>query len=133
MNEIEGKFLRIKNGIGFAARVLMEITECDKTEIVFNNSIYLENREINPNWLKSAEIAAEYALDAVTSKKYKINIKRIIGSNIETNTTIVGTATIFGIWNALNITNKDNEIERLTNLTFESWKKDWDLIPEYGK
>ena len=56
-----------------------------------------------------------------------------MGTNCDTNPTIIGTATIFGIWNALNVNTTESEIETLTNLTLESWKKDINEMPNYKK
>ncbi len=133
MTEIEGKFLRQTKKAGYVARVIMEILESETNTIELTNITGWENEKVYADWIKGAEIGAEYALRKNIDKNYKICIKKILGTDCDTNPTIIGTATIFGIWDALNLDVNESEIDNLTNLTLESWKKDFKEIPDYEK
>ena len=133
MIETEGKFLRQTNKCGYVGRVLMEIIESENNAIESANVTGWENEEVHSDWIKGAEIGADYALNKNLSKKYKVRIKKILGTDCDTNPTIIGTATIFGIWNALNVKTTESEIETLTNLTLESWNKNFNEVPNYEK
>ena len=109
----------------------MEILESENVEIELTNITGWENIKVHSDWIKGAEIGAKYALKKIKEKNYKIRIKRILGTDSDTNPTIIGTATIFGIWNALNIQIKESEVEDLTTLTLESWTKHHNYIPTY--
>ena len=131
MKKIEGKFLRQNKGKGFAARIKMEISESENEIIEFSKITDANNRNLHPNWLKGAEIGVKFALGKILNKKYHIKINEIIGTYTDTNPTIIGTATIFGIWNYLGMKIEEIEIERLTYLTLNSWNISFLEIPKY--
>lgn len=127
---IEGNFLRQTNKTAYVGRVTMEIIDSEKNEIDLSNVKGWGNEKVYAQWINGARVGAEYALKR-TEKNYIVRIKKIIGTDSDTNPTIVGTATIFGLLDAINIKIDKLEIERLTNITLNSWSKEINEIPKY--
>ena len=133
MIETEGKFLRQTDKSGYFGRVIIQIIEFENNTIDITDVTGFDDEKVYSDWKKGAEIGANYALSKNLTKKYKVRIKKIIGTDCDTNPTIIGTATILGIWNALNVNVNELEIESLTNLTLDSWNKGFNEMPNYGK
>ena len=131
MITVEGKFLRQLNKYGYFARVVMEIKNEEFSSVSTEKVIGWQNEQVEFNWIKGAEIGANYALEKIKTKKYNIRITKILGTDSDTNPTIVGTATIFGIWEALKVKISDDIIEDLINLTLKSWTKSYNNLPTY--
>jgi hypothetical protein len=131
MKIIEGSFIRQTSKAGYFGKIKMEVTESNSNQIELINVKGWGNEKLEKSWIKTCEIGAQYAITKIQNKKYKIRIIQILGTTIDTNPTIIGTATIFGIWNFLNTQIPDSEIENLTKMTLQSNDKGINEIPDY--
>jgi hypothetical protein len=131
MKIIEGRFIRQTSKAGYFGKIKMEVSESNSNQIELINVKGWENEKLEKSWIKACEIGAKYALTKIQNKKYRIRIIQILGTVIDTNPTIIGTATIFGIWDFLHTQIPDSEIENLTMMTLESTDKGINEIPEY--
>jgi len=125
MIEVEESFKRQTNGLGYFAKVKMHIIESEKNEVHSHHVEGWNNDHpgVPDEWIHGARIGAQYALSKIDGRHFTIVIKNIMGLHTDTNATIVGTAIIFGIWKALKPNVEQDEIDRLTSLTLNSWEK----------
>jgi hypothetical protein len=133
---VEGRFTRQVNQCSYVARIGIAIEESTlPTEIIiepaavpnYNSSQALPNKNVKEaywDWKQGALIGINYALSkAGANQKFSIRISSIIGSNVDTNATIVAAAAIDGVWKALNHQPSAIEWQAIEKVVLASWQK----------
>lgn len=139
----EGKFLRQREGKGYAARVFIELNEGDSyprvtaqletpsIPVLFSQGdIEKAYAPTYNDWIQGAVIGASYALAKLKNSVYMVTITTIIGMETDTNPTIVAAAAIFAVWNAVNYHPHD-EIQFIIDKVFASWDLPPDTMPTF--
>lgn len=125
------RWARIKNGIGYAAIVDIEICPADNNQITENYtgsgfasqghilSVPSHGHEL---WKHGAVKGLEYGL-SLSDHNYHITIHEISGLITDTNATIVGYTALKAFCEKINLDLKESEVERLEKFVFSSWEK----------
>ena len=134
------KWVKFKNGIGYVAIVNMEVVPnpAGKNEIIecypgkiFNSEGYVEQFPPHKPWKLAARLGLEYAFSFVDTN-WKVSMTKIVGSNVDTNSTIVGYTVMRAFFDRINFKLDEKKIILLEDFVLSSWKKSYkELIPNF--
>ncbi|UOQ69502.1 hypothetical protein MUN86_28070 (plasmid) [Hymenobacter volaticus] len=84
------------------------------------------------DWENGALAGLAYALHCLSgSQSYRIVVVDIIGTDVDTNPTIVALAALEGLWEALQYRASPAQWEELEALARQSWQHDWFQVPVF--
>ena len=85
-----GKFFRQYQNKGYFARVMIQVApEGEANTAAFSESCLSDHYA---DWKQGAAVGAHHALRVAEHSGYRVTVERIVGQEVETNPTIVGTA-----------------------------------------
>jgi len=142
MVEAEGTFLRISEGMSYAARVRVQVqfdrngplflTDCAGQPTSSQGDIEEATGTGYKDWKQGAEAGVRHALRVAKKEQYCVRVTHIVGITTDTNPTIVGAAAIQAVWQAIDYTPLPAEVARLESIVFGSWQKANDFVPDFG-
>ncbi|OCR01845.1 hypothetical protein BCD67_04950 [Oscillatoriales cyanobacterium USR001] len=126
----EYKLSRVKNGIGYFARVVVEASLFSEKEFVIDAIGHQVNRnecevnaETHKDWIDAAIEGANYTLKHIKQldeiKKYDVKIIKVIGLETDTTEDAVRTAACIATWRAVNLNYPEPE---------PVFDKNWDVV-----
>ncbi|UOG77402.1 hypothetical protein MTX78_23960 (plasmid) [Hymenobacter tibetensis] len=130
MNVTEGRYLRQRQGLICAARVklLWEQSACP-TQIHMQWESEYGGYD---DWKNGAIAGLAYALHCLSnSQTYRIVVVDIVGTDVDTNPTIVALAALEGLWEALQYSASPAQWEELEAMARQSWQQDWFQVPVF--
>jgi len=122
----------IKNGIFRIAKISLDIRRSEHAHITWDIKPNLHEYAIPTVWLKAAQKGIEYGQNKV-SEKYIVLIQDIIGTYVDSNTSVIAYTSLRAFWQAISFTPDAIEIERLESFVYENWHIDDPLIPDFEK
>jgi hypothetical protein len=132
---VEGKFLRQRKDLICAAIVTLSIKEGIQNTIIqvgWDPSPYVGYDD----WKQGAVVGIEYALTKTGSlQQYEIEVKNIVGTDVDTTPTIVAIAAVLATWQGLNYKFTQEELQQLETAAIASCNRlksgdtDIDLTP----
>jgi hypothetical protein len=142
MRNTEGRFCRVHQGLPYAARVTVRVSE-DPTgpAIVLQCSSQppfpRSDQEDTPaagydDWKEGAVVGARYALEVAGRTGCRVLIARIMGMTTDTNPTVVGAAAMDAVWQAIGHTPSAAQVRQVEQVVFGSWQQPYNAIPDFG-
>lgn len=135
------KFVRIKDGLPYAAVVSLTLTTdapenyieilCDGIAGISQGDIEEATREGYEDWKQGARRGVVFALDSARQTHCHVAVTKIRGMLTDTNPTIVGAAAMLATWEALEFTPPSELVARIEEQVFASWQQVCDALPEF--
>lgn len=85
-------------------------------------------------WIQSAKAALTKAIEMIPEgEHYTITVKQLLGRQfIDTNNAAIGVACMLALFQHLEISLSDEQLEKLHQFVSDDWKNDVDTIPDFG-
>ncbi|MCW3096086.1 MAG: hypothetical protein JWL77_1704 [Chthonomonadaceae bacterium] len=84
------------------------------------------------DWQQGAESGVQHALRVAGREQSHVRILRIMGTDTDTNPTIVGAAAMRAVWNALGYVPTPAEAGRIDQIGLASCQQPYDFVPDFA-
>lgn len=130
--ETFARIARVVNKISHYAEIELIIdTQFQGSDIVFDLHCRPDEYQPAHSWKEGAKEGVIFAMNQCQILFYHVIIKRISGTDVDTNPTIVGGAAIYAIWKAYHFDDIE-EKNRIDSIIYTSWRNPINAIPDFN-